>query len=98
MKKNSFYKALSKGFFKLVLMLTILAIICLSIGMAYNFFEFYPPFLSSLPEGGFSKESYAGAFSMGLVSLPFILILLALTVILFGIILFLTLDLGGYYE
>lgn len=98
MGKLSFKKAIFTGLVKLTVFLSVLIIICYGMGMIYNYFEFYPSFLTLFSDAEYSKNTSAGAFIMGLFSLPILLVFIVLVVILFATVIYLILDLGGYYE
>ncbi|ELT0036106.1 hypothetical protein [Escherichia coli] len=98
MKKKSFAKAMIIGFIKVSISIFLLYILCIFIGSIYDYFGFYPHFLDLISDGGFSRNSYTGVFLMGFISLPFILIILFLIVVLFSLIVYVLLEIGGYYE
>lgn len=97
-KPISVYRALLKGTAKLTVIILTIISISLSIGLIYNYFDFYPAFLSYFDMESISKASWGGVFLMGFASLPFITVLLILSAVLIAILIFGVLYMGGYYE
>ncbi|EAB3660518.1 hypothetical protein EGA70_14655 [Salmonella enterica] len=98
MGRVSFHKAIFTGLVKLAVILSVSIMFCSGIGMIYNHFDFYPSFLTLIADEVYSKNTYTGTFLMGLVSLPFLLVFFVLMVVLFAIVIYVILELGGYYE
>lgn len=97
-EKRRFYIALLKGSARLVAISAMLTVTSTSVGMMYDYFDFYPHFLNFLQYDDFPDGYLIRPFLAGLVSLPFLTVLFILTAMLFLFLYFIVLLLGGYYD
>lgn len=97
-EKRRFYIVLLKGSTRLVAILTLLIVIITTIGVVYEYFDFYPQFLNEFEYHDYPENYFIRCFLTGFRSLPFLMGICIATFVFFYLLYFFILRLGGHYD
>lgn len=97
-EKKRFTIALLKRSTRLVTILVLVIVIITTIGMVYEYFDFYPHVLNEFEYHDYPENYFIRCFLTGFMSLPSLMCISIATFVLFYMLYFIVLLLGGYYD